>query len=185
MLTLTDLYNLKDECVKELNAIGINPLPVKSIELNSRTTTFASCVLYTRKTPCELKFSKYYMYADPIFVKGTMLHELLHAVPEAVHDHHGRIWKGLARKVSDAYPTFEIVRCGSQVRGRTVCLKDLAEQCGKKPRTTKAKRIRVVCADCGEVFHVTPRWMARHGEYLTAGNCTCPKCKGHTFNVEG
>ena len=182
MLTLTDLYNLKDECVNELNAIGIKPLPVAGISLTRSTSTFASCITYTSKTPCKLKFSKYYMYADPVFVKGTMLHELLHAVPTAVNDHHGRIWKGLARKVSDAYPTFEIVRCGSQVRGRKVNLKDLAHECGAKPRTTK--RIRVVCADCGEVFYVTKQWMARNGEYLYAGNCTCPACKGHTFKVE-
>lgn len=103
---MKDLAALGQECIAELNAIGIYPKDVTAWTVNCRAKSiWGRCNIYPNGNISIEVISDLVQDDIPnVIPKNIIMHELLHTlVPN-----HSKAWKELAGKVSAAYPQYDI-----------------------------------------------------------------------------
>lgn len=95
----------------------------------------------------KIRVSQYFLSAPIEEIRATIMHELIHMVPEAGHGH-GYDWKVIANAVNRAYPQYNIKRTGSQVAGSQRSF-NLSQSAGKN--TLIAQHL-IKCECCGSEF---------------------------------
>lgn len=103
---MKDLAALGQECIAELNAIGIYPREITAWTVNCRAKSFwGKCTSYPSGSS-QIEIISDILQDDipNVIPKNIIMHELLHTlVPN-----HSKAWKELAGKVSAAYPQYDI-----------------------------------------------------------------------------
>lgn len=111
---MKDLWEIKQECERELDKIGIKYGMVTGIKINNR---LKACWGRIKKHKLEngnytyqIEICKDLVHpTTPIIsLKETIIHELLHSCEGGWDGHRGE-WKVLANKVNKAYPQYNIV----------------------------------------------------------------------------
>lgn len=175
-MTITQFKELAQNCINDLNVIGIYPkVTLENININRRLTqTFGKCIYTWRKidnNEYDFKTVKidisYRLLTDENKMRNTLYHELLHACSECIKCHHGGQWKKYAELVTDCYGT-SIERCGDW--NETTAIKVGKEYSWK-------------CSACGQKFSVTrnraPKWYMHPKGYI---HKDCPCGKGYLMS---
>ena len=129
------LWEVTVECMRELDALGIQYGKVREVTINTRAKS--------RWGQCRKRNGLYYInisehlvgnieYKDAL--KNTLIHELLHTCPDCMN--HREPWKAVADKVNKAYG-YNIKRCSS------------AEEKGVEP-VEKNYQYMFRCTGCGQ-----------------------------------
>lgn len=146
MTTLSDIKEMILEEKDKLNKLGYNPVEVNTVKIVNATS------FYTDATPSKnmIRVSSYFLDAPKDEIQATIMHEMIHMVPESGHGH-GKEWQRIAAIVSFNYPQYRIKRVGSQLASsqNSYPLRAMASVC---------KRIHhhiVKCEKCGQEFHRT------------------------------
>ena len=162
---MRDLKKYVDECVKELNEYDIdaskvaNQVKWKTSRAKSR---YGQCRLHNGK-PYEINISGFMLdenvLKDDICLKGTIIHELLHAL--APKDGHKGKWKLLAREVNiKSNGKYNIKRCSS------------FDEMGIKKQNVLKPKYTLRCTSCGnEYYHMRRCVAVNHPELWRCGIC--------------
>lgn len=146
MTTLEDIKVIIAEETLKLHKLNIRPVPVKSVSLVKAKSFYADAWRGLQ----AIRVSTYYLEAPVDEIRATIMHELLHLVPESGRGH-GAEWKHLADQVNRAYPQYHICRVGSQLsNGHDWSLRRAAQS-----EVTPRKVIRVECPSCHYVWERT------------------------------
>ncbi len=105
---MKDLKLLVDECIAELNSIGINCGRIRNIEINTRAKSrWGQCkTVKTGVFDIEISARLLDDNVDDLAAKNTIIHELLHTV-KGCHGHTGK-WKILAEYVNKKFTQYNI-----------------------------------------------------------------------------
>lgn len=112
---MKDLRKLYQECLKELDDIGIKYGKISIIKENSRLTrTWGYCKRLPYPSHSwednryEINISSRLLSddVDDVHVKDTIIHEILHTCKNSLN--HGAEWKRLANIVNEHYPQYNI-----------------------------------------------------------------------------
>lgn len=98
---LVELDNILKECHKEISDLGISvaPLGTISLKINNAKRSWGYC---SRKGSLfTIKIARMTIDLGLVAVRATMIHELLHTVPNCMN--HGAEWKRIAKMVDEAY----------------------------------------------------------------------------------
>ena len=161
---MKDLKKMAQECMRELDAIGIEYGEVVSWEVNTRAKQRWGQCRHLGGNCHSINISSRLLQDDVSDdgAKNTIIHELLHTVKGC--DNHGLNWQREAEKVNRAYG-YNIKRCSS------------AEEKGvpeteATPRTVKHK---FVCECCGQIITRTreSNFTKNYKDYR------CGRCGGH------
>ena len=168
---MKDLQKLFNECIAELDAIGVEYGNITSVKVNTRAQKRWGLCKKKLITDCENSAQAYEyeisishrLLADDVndkVVKDTIMHEILHTCKKCYA--HNNVWKSLANKVNKAY--------GYNIKRTTSCeekeiesnIKDIAKH-------------KFVCVCCGtEVFRLKESNFTRN---YKAYRCT--RCGGN------
>jgi len=98
---LDELYSILRECHREISDLGISVAPLGAISLmiNNAKSSWGYCS--RRGTRFTIKISRMTIDLGLGAVRNTMIHELLHTVPNCMN--HGAEWKRIAKMVDEAY----------------------------------------------------------------------------------
>ena len=160
---MKDLMKLANECMKELDAIGIKYGNIVEWEINTRAKKrWGQCCHkggnnYSINISIRLLDDK----VDDIATKTTILHELLHSVKECVG--HGTEWKRYAYKVNKAY--------GYNIKRTT----SYEEKGIERVVTPKMVKHRFICQGCGMVLER----MKESSFTKNYKDYTCGRCHSH------
>ena len=162
---------MAQNCIEELNAIGIYPnITPNEFTINGRLkNVYGRCFTHwDNRQKTEWHFTiemSARLLGDNVPEKSlriVTLHELLHACDECVQVHHGGQWKTYAELVSDCYAV-DIKRCGSD--------REYGIENDKNEYKWK-------CSACGQTFtkkaYRAPKWYM-HPKGYTHKNCPCGK----------
>lgn len=139
---MRDLQIVANECLKELQNIGIEFGNIVGFEINTRAKRrWGQC----KAVPGGFKISISYILLDQRNsidgLKNTIIHEVLHTCKGC--QNHGKTWKYYAEKVNKAYG-YNIKRCST------------SEEKGIEfdERKSDAKRIKhsFECMKCGQII---------------------------------
>lgn len=169
MTTLEDIKTMISEEVEKLHAIGVYPVSVDKVEIVKARSFYADAW----RTRNKIRVSYYFLEASPMLIRGTIMHELIHMVPESGHGH-GSEWKRIAAKVNRAYPQYSIKRVGGQLsNGESWSLRQAANR-----EAPISRSIKVMCPCCGEVWTRTRNSrLTLHPELYRCGKCCVPLIK--------
>lgn len=158
---MKDLIELANECMVELDDIGIQYAEVIHWEVNTRAKKRWGLCTYNPNGSYTISISSR-LLADDVAVDGainTIIHELLHTVKGCMN--HGENWKREASKVNRAYG-YNIKRCSS------------AEEKGVEPieNTPKAIKHQFKCKDCGQIINrIRESDFTKHYKDYRCGHC--------------
>lgn len=157
---MKDLIKLANECMTELDAIGIQYGKINNWSVNTRAKSrwgYCKCV----PGGFEIQISNR-LLADnvpDIHTKNTIMHELLHTVPGGL-SHTGK-WKILANKVNAKYG-YNIKRTTSE------------EEKGLESREVKERPVKhqYRCKGCGQTIERTRESkFTKYYDKYTCGAC--------------
>ena len=170
MLTLQDIQTILSEEIEKLHSINIFPVRINSVSLVSAKSFYADA----NRGLGRIRVSKYYLDADPQEIRATMMHELLHLVPEAGHGH-GREWQNLAAHVNMSFPQYSIKRCGTQLAGGTSFSLRNAANAAAKAEGKLVRQYVVECPTCHTYWTRTRQSrLTLHPESYSCGKCHTP-----------
>ncbi len=137
---MKDLHSLADECIKELDEMGIRCGTVRSLTVNTRAKGRYGQCRRVGDGVFDISIAES-LLADEMAdtpAKSTIIHELLHTV-DGCSGHCGK-WKALAEEVNKRHPQYNIKRTSSR------------EEMGLPPRDSEGQRAYkyvLVCTGCG------------------------------------
>lgn len=138
---MKDLKFLLNECITELNYIGIDCGKIRNIEINIRAKSRWGLCRTVKSGVYDIEISSRLLEDNvkDIVTKNTIIHELLHTV-KGCHGHTGK-WKVLAEYVNKKLPQYNIKRTArSEEKG--------IETEAKEP----TYRYAVQCTKCGQII---------------------------------
>ena len=139
---MKDFKRLQEECMREVEAVGIKPGNIVKWSLNSRAKTrWGLCVKY-KNGDCEIQIAERLIEDDRISEKSckdTMIHEILHSCA-GCHRHTGK-WKKYAELMNDTYG-YNIKRVTS------------GEEKGVENYQSKGRPVKYIyrCSGCGQII---------------------------------
>lgn len=166
---MKNLQKYAQQCISDLNAIGIYPNEIERFSVNTRARN--------RWGQAQYREGKYYINISVLLLdeqcpdsalRNTLYHELLHCCNRCMN--HGEEWSRLAQIVSDCYG-LDIKRCASDEEklGAEYANKIKAEE----PLKQK-KEFKIRCTKCGKVVTLrryrTPKCVM-HPQSYTHTNC--------------
>lgn len=153
------LKNLYNECIKELNSIGI--------EFNGKDISIKICTKSKRRYGCcrpeitkknnvfekkcrkindfdkyTIEISDWVLQLDDDTIKNTIIHELIHCLPDC--NNHGTYFKRYAQYINDELG-YNISRLGNKKKD---FLKNNIEY-----KEEKEYNYKITCEKCGNVFY--------------------------------
>lgn len=158
---MRNLIELANECMVELDEIGIQYAETIYWEINTRAKKRWGLCKYNSNGSYTISISSR-LLADDVAVDGainTIIHELLHTCKGCMN--HGENWKREANKVNRAYG-YNIKRCSS------------AEEKGVEPIESMPKAIKhqFRCKECGKVYsRMKESNFTKHWEHYRCGCC--------------
>lgn len=176
---MRDLTVIINNCISDLNAIGIYPNKIEKVEVNTRAKSrWGQCKYHTdsfgdRHYSINISALLLDERTPMNSLLDTCYHELLHAVDGCMN--HGSKWESLADLVSDCY-SVNISRCSS-------ASEKLGEEMKAVRTETNPKKIyKAKCACCEYVYkhkgYRAPQWYNHLNERLSDGRYRffCPTC---------
>lgn len=154
---MKDLQKIANECIAELNAIGIFPAQHIRWNVNTRALTRWGYCRKLDKHFYQIEISERLLRDEvpDTATKDTIIHELLHTLPGGM-THAGK-WSAAAAKVNRLYPQYDIKRTAS------------SEEKGVETVTYK---YAVRCTRCGtEYARMRMVKLIQHPELYTCGAC--------------
>ena len=171
VITNSRLSTLYHECVNELTAIHA---PISNnivlVDISSRTSAWGDC----KKTNgrYRIRVSKYLMEADDLAVKTTLIHELLHTIPDGFK--HTGNWKLWAGRVNNQYG-YNVKRCTSaEEKGVDNPRKKTSD------RRTSDYKYKITCLGCHHDFYY--KRDCRTVQCCATGDARC-HCGSNLFRV--
>lgn len=181
---MRDLTVVINNCISDLNAIGIYPNKIEKIEINTRAKSrWGQCKYNTdcfgdRHYSININALLLDERTPMNSLLDTCYHELLHAVDGCMN--HGSKWESLADLVSDCY-SVNISRCSSADE-------KLGEEMKVVKTETNPKKIyKAKCACCGKIItqkgYRMPKWYKHCNDTKYDGShiyyhSVCGKYKG-------
>lgn len=157
-----DYVRLRNECLREVKALGIKTGVITEWKINSRAKTrLGQCTKHPDRT-YEIQIAELLLTQDQVTeqdVKEVIIHEILHTCYGCMK-HTGR-WKIYAEKMNASYG-YHITRTKN------------VEQLGLPKHTVKRRRVKYVyvCAGCGQRVERTRECkFTRHPEWYCCGRC--------------
>lgn len=172
------MYNLKElaqECIENLNAIGIYPcVTVNDFSVNKRAKRrYGQCCYKNGKFSINISS---FLLDDRNSVKSiqtSIYHELCHACKETIYDGHGGKWKEYANLVNDCY-NVDIQRVSSMKdKVDTAVYNEIVAERKAKIHYT---HYTCYCPTCKKIVaerkfaRRAPKWY-KHTELYTCVNC--------------
>lgn len=162
--TMKDIQKIALECIDELRSIGINVRSDIKFEVNRRAKRrWGQC--RWRGGNVSISIAER-LLADEVSdfpVRNTMIHELLHALPDCKYDGHGSVWTRYAHEVNERLG-YNIKRCSNY------------DEYGI---ATSDEKYVFTCADCGQRIAYTRRSkFTEHYELYLCGICGGKFVKG-------
>lgn len=135
---MKDINTIYRDCLKLLKQIGYEPLRPVELKVNSTNASIWGRVTLKRGFPVKLEISNRLLQdGTPDFpAYNTMLHELLHCLPDCIYEGHGYNWKRAAAKVNKVYGYN--IQTRSDYSGYNI------------PHTEKW---RIICPGCGHEYY--------------------------------
>ena len=181
------LNKLYEECLKELNNIGINMFDEGSIGkidiyISKRNNKrYGICIqekpdetsryIQKNKYGTTIKYNKFYnhhiqispwvMNLDNVVIKNTIIHELIHCIPNC--NNHGKDFKKYAKYINNKLG-YNISRVGNK---KEDFLKSNLEYID-----TEKYKYKIECQKCGQIIY-----RKRYNKYFTR-KYRCGKCGG-------
>lgn len=163
-----DVWAMIHEVQEELENIGIKTLRINSVEITKSTRAYGSMKIkraYGQFIDATMKIN--IAYADRTDDKdlyNTVVHELIHAIPDAIGDGHGSIFKRYAKIIGEHLGT-NITRTSEHASIELPSSKEeykyvvFCDGCGQTvKRKRKSKLITQVnnykCGICGSNFQL-------------------------------
>lgn len=137
---MKDYYQLRQECMEEVMAAGIEPGLIRMWTINSRAKSrWGLCIKHPDNT-YEIQIAAQLLESDDVSIKAckeTIIHEVLHTCKDCMK--HTGTWKNYANIMNNKYG-YDIKRCTS-LEG-----KGLAHE--NEPATPA--KYNYVCKKCGQ-----------------------------------
>ena len=167
---MKDIKAVYDECMRELNKIGIYP-PNATVTVNTRAKS--------RWGQTKLRDGNYSINIASVLVsdespikacKSTMFHEILHTMPNCMN--HGKVWQGYVDRVNKAYG-YNISRVSASNEG---------DKQGVKLEREINYHYTITCQDCKR------QWKYQRDCNITKAfrankRLDCPYCKTSNFTM--
>lgn len=155
----------------KINGYPISDKIIDFIKFNESTSYFGMCTKDKITNKYQLKFSIFLLRLSDQAIQNTIIHELLHTVPNGMC--HTGEWKKYALKVKRDFG-FDIKRIGGDKSPE-----DLASfRENKKTKVNRSQNIYIIkCQDCGQIFIY--RKMTKALKNILANNTAgyhCGKC---------
>lgn len=166
---MKDLKSIANQCIKELNEIGIEPPKIQKFTINSRAAK--------RWGQCSRENGQFSIQIASVLVeddapinglKSTLMHEILHTMPNCFN--HGNTWQAYADRVNKAYG-YKITRVDSY--------KDKGFESNVLAQAHPYK-YTVSCKTCGRQWYY--RRNSSTVECCRRNHATCP-CGAENFSV--
>jgi predicted SprT family Zn-dependent metalloprotease len=188
---MKDIQELFEECKKELYNIGINVEKdcKVDIQISKRNNKRYGCckpdepdkatkynvlirkkkyVKYYRYKKYHIEISPWVMELDDIIVKNTIIHELIHCLPEC--DNHGSKFKRYASFINEQLG-YNIARLGNKAEDYKKSNKQFDEEI--------VYNYEIKCKNCGQTFYRKKINKGFEKKYF------CGKCKGKFIVISG
>jgi len=153
---MKDLYTIANECLQELDNIGIEYGTIKEFRINKRAKSFyGQCIKKPEGFIIEIITDMLADDVPDIELKDTIIHEILHTCENCFN--HGKPWKNVADKVNKAYG-YNISRLANfEIKTET------------KPKVIK---YRLHCVGCGQTYERTKKSrFTENPQYYRCGEC--------------
>ncbi len=158
------LVKLYEECLKELNSIGIDfknkdikikiskrnnkrygcakpSIPDKGYKIVVKKSFRKYIVKYENYKKYEIEISKWVLDLDDKIIKNTIIHELIHCLPYC--NNHGEEFKKYARLVNEKLG-YNITRVGDK--------KEDFKKSNIEYNEEEEYKYKIICIKCGKVF---------------------------------
>ena len=177
---LNKLYN---ECVDELNSIGIDvrsePIGTIDIKFARRNSKRYGCckqeepdkstayrknriIYYRRYNKHHIEISRWLMDLNDDIIKNTIMHEIIHCMPDC--NNHGKAFKIYAKIINEKLG-YNISRLGNKEE-------DYRKSNLEFEIETKEYKYKIICEKCNQIYY--RQRMARN--FLI--KYRCGKCRG-------
>lgn len=174
MVSHERVEEMLQEEIKKVKDLGIIVEPISPVvEFPKAKSFYGMCHHQTRKVNGKtyynyIRISEYFLEASELEIRGTLIHEILHACKETIHEGHGTKWKELAKKVNSAYPEYDIKRLGSQIKNK----EDYSLRAHAPAACSRVKH-EIECTTCGNKWRRTrDSKLSQHTERYF-----CPICR--------
>lgn len=158
---MKDLQKIANECIAELNAIGISPAKNIRWTVNSRAKSRWGLCRKLDRTTYEIQISDRLLQDEvsDTATKDTIVHELLHTLPRG--SSHTGVWAAAAIKVNRCYPHYCIKRTTSSAEKGIEAV----------PREYNGK-YAIRCTRCGtEIVRERMSAIIQHPERYCCASC--------------
>lgn len=158
---MRDLQIIAKECLKELDAIGIQYGNIKEFVVNTRAKSrWGQCKVVPGGFSINISEDLLREENSIIGLKNTIIHEILHTVPGCFN--HGDAWKRMAARVNDVYD-YNVKRCSSADEKGVVT---------EIRRIKKTVKHQVQCKKCGYLMnYARSSKVTNHPELYRCGVC--------------
>lgn len=182
------LNNLYNDCIKELESIGIKIIDNEKvgfidISISKRNNRRYGCckneepdknyfdikkyknrfkIIYNRFKKHHIEISKWVMDLDDKIIKNTIIHEILHCLPEC--NNHGKVFQGYAKLINKKLG-YNISTLGNKEEDYKKSNLNFEED-------NKNYKYKIMCKECGIMFY---RQRLRKN---LIKNYRCSKCGG-------
>lgn len=154
--TVEDLNKLLAEAIQEVKSSGMkigDILPI--IKLTRATKEFGRCT-EIEDGQFQISISKYFKDNAVKEVKQTLIHEVLHTIPNCLN--HGTSWKAAAKVMNDTYG-YNISRTNNMAMDNLVGQEDIL------------KKYVIKCAKCGNEIYRQRKCKLVNQTYLYKCKC--------------
>ena len=164
---MKDLMKLANECMDELEAIGIEYGKIVEWKVNTRAKKrWGQCCKSNGEYKINISIELLKDDVSDKATKDTIMHEIIHTCKGCMN--HGKEWKSIASLVNDCYGFYNIKTCTS------------AEEKGisREPRKIEYKYM-FVCETCGQEIkrQKESKFTKRYKDYK------CGRCHGNFIKV--
>lgn len=171
MIEKARVRQMLDEEIAKAKSIGIpvgNIMP--NIEFPKATSFYGQCKRFGRNS-FMIRVSEYYLQTDnEDDVRQTLMHEVLHACPDAFSDGHSGLWKRRAVLVNEIFG-YHIARLGTASNSGFSLVK--AKAGTMSSRNLENYRI-MYCPQCGASWmHSKNAKCIKNYKSYTCGKCHC------------
>lgn len=172
---MRNLMTYAEECMEELDNLGIKYRPARFKVLNKNVRRFGRC-----KKIYDDMFNEYEIEIRSVLLdeknsikglKDTIIHELLHTVEGCMN--HGKKWKKLASLVNEKYG-YNVSRCNSYEE-KGICQEDIDSIFAERNAKLALKPTYIIrCEKCGYEYtrHKISRLVTEPEHYM------CGRCHG-------
>ncbi len=138
--TIKDIQDEIEECRSILVSLGYVDL-IKNkytVVLNSRAKNRYGQCSYKGGNNYTISINSLYLQVgNPQNIHNTIMHEVIHSVPGCMN--HKEPWKIVAKQVMEAFPNYNITRCGNDNNYHSVVKKQ------------NIYHYTITCPDCGKL----------------------------------